>query len=192
MKTKETSIKKNLRPGMVFRREDATRWSRAVDRDLKELVDDGTLKKAATGLYYVPRKSVYGALPPDDRQLVYGFLKDPNFLLTSPNHFNTLGMGTTQLYNTRIVYNRKRHGKQKLAGRTFDFRIRPEFPKKLNDMFLFVDLVNNLDHLAEDKEVLSQKVLDKAAGMNRTELTKEVLKYGTERTKKFFKRHQLI
>ncbi|QES91049.1 hypothetical protein [Rhizosphaericola mali] len=192
MEIKKKDIAKKLKPGMVFRRENASIWSKAVDRDLKELLEVGTLKKAATGLYYVPRKSVYGVLPPDDKELVAGFLKDPNFLLTSPNNFNTLGLGTTQLYNSKIVYNRKRHGKHTLAGKTFDFRIRHAFPKKLNDLFLFVDLVNNIDYLAENKQLLLQKIKAKAQTLDRTELKKQVLKYGTERTKKFFKTNQLI
>ncbi|RYG31935.1 hypothetical protein EON81_21775, partial [bacterium] len=36
--------------------------------------------------------------------------QDNRFLVTSPNAYNTLGVGTTQLYNKKTVYNHKRHG----------------------------------------------------------------------------------
>jgi hypothetical protein len=39
----------------------------------------------------------------------------PRFLLTSPNAYNTLGVGTTQLYDKTVVYNHKRHGHFMLA-----------------------------------------------------------------------------
>lgn len=37
-------------------------------------------------------------------------LKDARFLLTSPNAYNGLGVGTTQLYARAVVYNHKGHG----------------------------------------------------------------------------------
>lgn len=59
------------------------------------------------------------------------FLKDDRFLLTSPNAYNALGLGTTQLYNRRVVYNHKRHGKFVRGGRTYDFRVKPHFPRQV-------------------------------------------------------------
>jgi hypothetical protein len=52
--TKLQELKKRLRPGQVYRREDLTRWSNAVDRHLKQLVEEGTLTKLAGGLYGYP------------------------------------------------------------------------------------------------------------------------------------------
>lgn len=40
----------------------------------------------------------------------------------------------------------------KLGNRTFDFRVKPRFPNELSTEFLFVDLYNNLDELAEDAD----------------------------------------
>ena len=44
--TKLQEMKKHLRPGQAYRREDLARWSNAVDRHLRQLVEDGTLKEA--------------------------------------------------------------------------------------------------------------------------------------------------
>ena len=54
--TKLEELKKRLRPGQVYRREDLARWSNAVDRHLKQLVEEGTLTKLAGGLYGYPRR----------------------------------------------------------------------------------------------------------------------------------------
>ena len=118
-------LKRHLRPGRVYRREDLLPRSRSVDRHLKELTADGSLQKLRTGLYYSPRKFEFGEAPADEHELVKAFLKTDRFVLTSPNAYNQLGLGTTQLYNKRVVYNQKRHGTFPLGNRmvTFERRI---------------------------------------------------------------------
>jgi hypothetical protein len=179
-------LKKHLRRGSVYRRADLERWSTAVDRHLGQLVEDGTLQKLSFGLYHYPKESVYGPIPPDEADLVRSFLKDDDFLITSPNAYNSLGVGTTQLYNKRVVYNHKRHGEFKLGGRKFFFHSKPKFPKKISPAFLLVDLLNNLDTLAEDKTEVMQQVLDKARTMEPKAIKLAVSEYGNVRTKKLF------
>ena len=99
-------LKKHLKPGQVYRRADLEQWSTAVDRHLKELVEEGVLQKMSQGVYYYPTKASFGAVPPEDEKLVGAFLKSDDFLLTSPNFYNSLSVGTTQMYNTCVVYNR--------------------------------------------------------------------------------------
>ncbi len=65
-----------LRAGRVYRREELAQVSNSVDRHLRELVVGGQLKKLAQGLYYAPRQSTFGVVPPDDRKLVDAFLRD--------------------------------------------------------------------------------------------------------------------
>lgn len=177
-------LKKHLRRGSVYRRADLERWSTAVDRHLGQLVEDGTLQKLSFGLYHYPKESVYGPIPPDEADLVRSFLKDDDFLITSPNAYNSLGVGTTQLYNKRVVYNHKRHGEFELGGRKFFFHSKPKFPKKVSPAFLLVDLLNNLDALAEDKTEVMNQVLDKARTMEPKAIKLAVSEYGNVRTKK--------
>jgi hypothetical protein len=150
-------LKKQLKPGEVYRRTELANLSKSVDRHLDELVQEGTLQKLSQGMYYFPKETIFGKTPPDENVLVQSFLKDHRFLLTSPNAYNSLGVGTTQLYNVRTVYNHKRHGEFKLGNQTFNFRIKPHFPKKVTDDFLLVDLVNNLEELAEDRVEILKK-----------------------------------
>jgi hypothetical protein len=179
-------LKKHLRPGQVYRRADLSRWSRAVDRHLKRLQEDGTLTKLSGGLYYCPKRTAFGAAPAEDAKLVAAFLKDSTFLLTSPNAYNALGVGATQLYNETVVYNRKRHGRFALGGRVFDFRRKPHFPTSLSREFLLVDLVNNLHRLAEDHDAILERVKEQAATADRQALARAVRAYGGPRAKKVF------
>lgn len=179
-------LKKQLKPGEVYRRADLQTWSTAVDRHLHQLVHDGTLEKLSGGLYYMPKATVFGKAPADEHELVSVFLKDDRFVVTSPNDYNALGVGTTQLYNERRVYNQKRHGTFKLGNRTFRFVRKPNVPHKLTQEFLLVDLCNNLKRVAEDQPALLDNVERKAQEMNPDKLKQMVRDFGTVATKKRF------
>ncbi len=179
-------VRKRLRPGQVYRRADFTQWSSAVDRQLQRLRKEGSLIKLRGGLYYCPRETTFGTVPADDKTLVKAFLKDSKFLLTSPNAYNTLGVGTTQLYNATVVYNHKRHGRFNLGGRVFYFRMKLRFPSSLTTEFLLVDLVNNLRKVAEDHDKVLDLVKKKAASMDLNALSRAVHRYGGVAAKKFF------
>lgn len=181
-------LKKYLKPGQVYRRVDFEQWSNAVDRHLKQLVAEGALQKMSPGVYYYPAKASFGNVPPEDEQLVRAFLKSDDFLLTSPNLYNSLGVGTTQLYNKRVVYNHKRHGQFQLGGKVFDFRLKHKFPGDLSKEFLLVDLLNNLNELAEDKEDVLQSVKEKVMKEPESRMRRAVNAYAGERTKTMFHR----
>jgi hypothetical protein len=179
-------LKRQLKQGKVYRRADLEPWSNAVDRHLKQLVGDGALVKLSGGLYLCPKSTSFGSAPADDETLVRAFLKDDRFMLTSPNLYNSLGLGTTQLYNETVVYNHKRHGAFKLGGRNFRFAMKPHFPSKPTQEFLLVDAVNNLPQMAEDTDLVLKQVTKKATQMDSAKLAKAALEYGGVRAKKFF------
>lgn len=168
----------------MYRREDLARLSTAVDRHLRELVASGRLKKLAQGLYHAPRQSRFGPLPPDDEQVVEGFLRDKDFLVFSPSAYNTVGLGTTQLYNRTLVYNHKRHGVFRLGNRQFDFRMKPRFPKTLTAEFLYVDLLNNLDELAEDRDAVLHQARAKLPSFESARLRRAAQSFGSVATRK--------
>lgn len=173
-----------LQAGRVYRREDLARLSSAVDRHLRELVASGKLKKLAQGLYHAPKQSSFGPLPPADEQVVGGFLRDKDFLVFSPSAYNAVGLGTTQLYNRTLVYNHKRHGVFRLGNRQFDFRIKPRFPKKLTPEFLYVDLLNNLEELAEDRDAVLRQARSKLLSFDSARLQRAADSFGSVATRK--------
>jgi hypothetical protein len=183
---KLAEFKRHLRPGRVYRRQQLAQWSTAVDRHIKQLLEDGTLTKLSGGLYLRPKETAFGNAPAEEATLVESFLKDRRFLLASPNAYNALGVGTTQLYDKTVVYNHKRHGQFSLGGRTFDFQQKPSFPRKLTREFLLVDLVNNLDLLAENKEEVLARVKEKVRSVDPIRLRRAAEQYGNVRAKKFY------
>jgi hypothetical protein len=186
--TKLEQLKSHLKPGHAYRRADLARWSTSIDRHLKQLVESGVLKKLSGGLYACPKETAFGPAPANDKDVVSAFLRDDRFLLASPNAYNSLGVGTTQLYDRTVVYNHKRHGDFQLGGRKFAFRVKPHFPKSLTKEFLLVDLVNNSERIAEAKAEVLKRVMERAASSDGSRLRRAVREYGNERTKKFFAR----
>lgn len=184
--SKLEELKMQLKRGQVYRRDDLSKWSKSVDRHLDALVAEDTLQKLSQGLYYYPKISAFGKTPPEEEILIRSFLKDDRFLLTSPSNFNSLGVGTTQLYNERIVYNHKRHGEFKFGNREFSFRIKSHFPSKLSQEFLLVDLVNNLEFVAEDPNEVLKNVALKVRTIDTKKLKRYVSQYANVRAKKIF------
>ena len=187
MSNRNLGLKRFLEPGKVYRREVLAHHSTAVDRELKAQIQKGHLEKVGAGLYYCPKKSRFGLMNPDTPELIRAFLKEDCFLLLTWNHYNTLGLGCTQLYNQTVVYNRKRHESVRLAGQLFDFR-RPTtgFPLLLSKEFLLIDLVNNLPELSEDPQAIKMNIAKKLHHFDTTKLLDLAHQYGKVGTKKFF------
>lgn len=181
---KVDELKRHLRQGVVYRRSELAKWSRSVDRHLSELTKTGVLKKVSPGLYHVPKSTVFGSAPASEMDLVRGFLKDDRFLILSPNAYNGLGLGTTQLHNKRVVYNHKRHGDFTLGGRQFTFQVKPHFPKKLSPEFLLVDMIGNLNQLIDDQPDMLARITAKVAKMDQRKLSLALSKYGNTRAKR--------
>ena len=180
-------LSQHIKQGEVYRRSDLEYYSTAIDRHLAHLTKDGTLIKLNQGLYYAPKQSKFGTVPPSDRQVVERFLKDDDFLLVSPNSFNSLGLGLTQLYNTTWVYNHKRKGEFQLNGKTFEFKLKSSFPKHISIEYLLVDLLNNLEILAEDQTLVLEKLLNNVNSFDIEALMRATQQYGSGKTKRVIK-----
>jgi hypothetical protein len=77
-----------------------------------------------------------------------------------------------------VVYNHKRHGDFQLGGRKFSFRMKPALPRSLTKEFLLVDLVNNLDQLAEARSEVLERVKERAASYDASRLQWAARDYG--------------
>jgi hypothetical protein len=180
-------LTEHLRLGGVYRRRDLLPWSNSVDRHLKELTANGTLQKLRTGLYYHPRKFEFGEAPAEEHELMKAFLRTSRFVVISPNAYNRLGVGTTQLYNKRVVYNQKRNGTFLLGKRMFTFKRRSNIPTQLSAEFLLVHLVNELGQLAEDQDAVLSRVRERAKAMDPKNLSRAISRYGKHSTQRWFK-----
>lgn len=177
MKSAE-KLRKSMVTGKVYRRQDLQGFTTAVDRDLRTLVGNGSVEKLHGGLYYRPEKNPYGVSPPSNEELIRAFLKTDDFLLTSYNHYNQLGLGLTQLHNAYVVYNHKRSGEFDLGGRRFRFRLLPAFPRELSKEYLLVDLLNNLERLPDDTDRVRRNLKSRLHEFDRRSVQELSEKYG--------------
>lgn len=182
--TKLQELKSHLRTGKLYKRSELEKWSKSIDRHLSELLSASDLVKVGPGMYYVPKKNAFGVEPPSDHALVKKFLNDTNFLISSYNLYNRLGIGSTQLYNNQIVYNHHRSEDIVLGNKKFSFRKKAAFPTTLTEEFVLVDFVNNLNKLAEDQPELLERLRQKMRSMNKVKLHQTADKYGTAQTRK--------
>lgn len=184
--SKATPLVRHVRAGKVYRREDLVPYSTNVNRELQQLVAQGLLQKLAQGMYYKPKKNVFGEVPPNESDLLAVFLKDKNFLSFNPSVYNSLRLGTTQLYNKNIVYNHKRHGMFKLDQREYDFRLKHNFPKpsQVTTEYLLVDMLNNLSDLAEDEDEVLERAKKKLTQFDAKKLNKALVDFGSVATKR--------
>lgn len=128
-----------LEPDRVYRTQDFARWSKNPPRFAKRLVSTGQLVRLRTGLFVHPRVGSFGAVPPSDDDLLRRFLNGGEFVLTGPEKWNALGLGTTAMFAAPRVYNTKRTGRFKLGNRVFDLH-RIAFPKAPPAEWFVVDL----------------------------------------------------
>lgn len=70
---------------------------------------------------------------------------------------------------------KKHHGKFKQDNRTFNFQMKPYFPKEVSKEFLLVNFVNNVNKLAEAQDVMLERVSRLAANMDSSPLKKDTL-----------------
>ena len=78
----------------------------------------------------------------------------------------------------------ERHGVFRLGNRQFDFRMKPRFPKKLTPEFLYVDLLNNLDELAEDRDAVLRQARDSLPSFGPVRLQRAADSFGSVATRK--------
>ena len=173
-----------MEPGRVYRRQDLLGSSSTVDRDLKTLVAAGTVRKLSGDLYCRPRQGRFGAAPPDDKELVRAFLKTDDFLLTSYDHFNDLGLGLTQVYNTYVVYNHRRAGDLQLGRKRFKFRLVPAYPAAITREYLLVDMLNNLRNLPDDVSAVLGNLKSSLGEFDREKVFECLSRYGSPAAKR--------
>ncbi|MDE3270190.1 MAG: DUF6088 family protein [Pseudomonadota bacterium] len=171
-----------LEPGGVYRRADFDPLSSNVDRNLAQLVKENVLEKICRGIYLHPHQTTFGQAMPEEKKLLRKFLDDDNFVVYSPCMFNSLGFGTTQLYDKVIVLNKKRHGKIAIGGRTFFFHRQRNVPRTMTKEFLMVEMLNRFNELAEDKSMTMNIMQKKLHQFNPRRLKNTASRFGKKST----------
>ncbi len=141
----------HLARGKVYRTEDFTRYDSNPTRWASKQVKQGRLRRLRHGLYHVPRKGAFGEVPPSEDELLKAYFRKRRYLRTGPMVWNGLGLGTTAVEATPLVYNTTRTGEVDLGGRRFELR-RVRFPRKPDKEYFVVDLLENADRAGVDRK----------------------------------------
>jgi len=133
-----------LRAGRVYRTEDFRSHTSNPTRLAARLAEQGRLRRLRKGLYYAPRESAFGEVPPSGSELLRAFFRGLPYLVTGPTVWNGLGLGSTSVEATTLVYNTTRTGVVSLGSRRFELR-RVAFPRNPSPEFFVVDLLENCE-----------------------------------------------
>lgn len=169
--------------GRVYRTHELSTWGGNPPRLAKRLVREGKLAQLAHGLFYAPRHSRFGGVPPTDEALMQAFLKGSPFVFTGPERWNALGLGTTAIFAKALVYNTKRSGEFTFSGQQFLLR-RVAFPESPPPEWFVVDLFENAAQAATSPEDLA-RALEKALRAGRFDHQRLLImstRYGSRRT----------
>ena len=174
-----------LQVGRVYRTEDFRSRSSNPPRFARRLEREGALRRLARGLYCKPARSRFGEVPPGDGELLRAFLRGTPFVVTGPERWNALGLGSTAVFPTTLVYNRKRSGDFALDGRSFRLR-RVAFPTHPSPEWFVVDLFENADiaGVARGDLAVTLRRAVLAGQFDRDRLTQMAEAFGTRRTRK--------
>jgi hypothetical protein len=170
-------------PGRVYRTRELRAWSANPPRLAQRLVRDGQLVQLAHGLFAAPKSSRFGQVPPTDEALLSGFLDGAPFVFTGPERWNALGLGTTAVFATPLVYNTKRSGTFSFGGRRFLLR-RVAFPKVPSPEWYVIDLFENAEQAAAAPAELALALVKalRASRFDRAQLAALSAQYGSRRT----------
>ncbi|MGA9520289.1 MAG: hypothetical protein WBV82_02430 [Myxococcaceae bacterium] len=177
-----------LKKGHVYRTKDFAKWTANPARLVKRLAGEGLLVRLGHGLYVHPETSKFGKVPPTDDELMRGFLEDAPFVFSGPEKWNALGLGSTAMFATPLVYNTKRSGLFELGGRSY-LLSRAKFPKQPTPEWFAVDLLENHDKAGVSLETLRDG-LKKALRERRLRedgLREAAAAYGTQETRSLVK-----
>ena len=148
----------DLRLATVYRTEDLSQWGTNPSRLAKRLVAEGCLKKLGWGLFVTTQRSKFGVLPPKDEELLHRFLYKTPFVITGPERWNVLNLGSTAVASLRIVYNQKRSGIFNFDGQKFLLKRIP-FPQPITSEWFVVDLIEHREMVSLTMDLLEEKLI---------------------------------
>ncbi len=172
-----------LLPGRVYRTRDFKVWGANPTRLARRLVQEGRLQRLAHGMFCVPKRSRFGLVPPEDRDILSAFLGSDEFLLTGPLYWNALGLGSTAVFPLTLVYNTRRSGVFTFGRRRYQLR-RVRFPMPPSPEWYTVDLLEHHEMAGVSQRLLATAL---AGALRQARLDQDTLlgmarEYATKRT----------
>lgn len=139
--------------GILNTRElDTTSSKYSTFKVLERMVKKGELKRAEKGLYYIPKKSIFGELPLTIKDFIqkYLYLRDKRIgYITGVNLFNRYGL-TTQLSNSIEIATNTRKNPREFDGIKIKFIQNKALITEENIKYLeILDILKNLKNIPD-------------------------------------------
>lgn len=139
--------------GILNTRElDTTSSKYSIFKVLERMVKKGELKRAEKGLYYIPKKSIFGELPLTIKDFIqkYLYLGDKRIgYITGVNLFNRYGL-TTQLSNSIEIATNTRKNPREFDGIKIKFIQNKALITEENIKYLeILDILKNLKNIPD-------------------------------------------
>lgn len=138
-----------------------------IFKTLERLVKKGELKRAEKGVYYIPKKTVFGELPLSAKEFVdkYLYLNEERIgYITGNNLFNKYGL-TTQISNTIEIGTNTRKNPREFQGIKIKFVLNKAPITSENIIYLeILDILKNLknipdSNIEENYRIMKEKIL---------------------------------
>lgn len=138
-----------------------------IFKTLERLVKKGELKRAEKGVYYIPKKTVFGELPLSAKEFAdkYLYLNEERIgYITGNNLFNKYGL-TTQISNTIEIGTNTRKNPREFQGIKIKFVLNKAPITSENIIYLeILDILKNLknipdSNIEENYIIMKEKIL---------------------------------
>lgn len=138
-----------------------------IFKTLERLVKKGELKRAEKGVYYIPKKTVFGELPLSAKEFADKYLylnKKRIGYITGNNLFNKYGL-TTQISNTIEIGTNTRKNPREFQGIKIKFVLNKAPITSENIIYLeILDILKNLknipdSNIEENYIIMKEKIL---------------------------------
>ena len=173
-----------LEPGRVYRTRDLGAWGANPTRLAHRLIREGRLRSLAQGLFYAPKSSRFGPVPPEDVEILRAFLGTDDFVPTGPTYWNALGLGATAVFPKVLVYNTKRSGEFTFGRRRFQLR-RVRFPRRPTPEWYVIDLLEHHEMAGMSRRRLAAALAEaiRQGRFDRTALRRMADEYASRKNK---------
>lgn len=120
----------------------------AYYKALERMVKADALKKAARGVYYIPRKSKFGLMPPSEKDVVEAFTKDETGTVIGYALYNSLKL-TTQVSKQTEVLTSSLEQQSKSIGSVLLTQCSLTFNEKNRIIISALDVLRNYSRIQE-------------------------------------------
>lgn len=172
-----------MKPGYTFtykqldlQSEEYSAGTKAIER----LIKDGVIKRLSTGIFYIPKKSIFGELKPSDEELIKPYLFNKNnkriAYITGTSFYNSIGL-TTQI--PRIIKIASRDKKVYISTKNVRATPVKSYVDVTNSNFNLLQILDALKDFKSIQDlnidsaiVILKSIISKLSGKNKQNLIK--------------------